>query len=470
MADEPFTMEDHDEEWQRAFRFVEEVVGGHVVAAVRQPRWRPAWFIDVARPDGTEVAICFRGARREVPDGAGGLAHEFCCMEVLEANGIPVPLLYGYCPDPDGIVMARAPGRINLATAATPDDAGRVLEQYARILADIHAIDPDDFRAAGVPGPVDPDHPALGDLATWYDAFTAAKTRPEPAVEFVVRWLFDNEPPPSGDPAFLVGDPGQFLFDDTDGPADVTAVIDLELGTIGDPAADLGGLLIRDSSEPMPDITLAVRAYNEATGRNLDRRTVLYQAVRFGIVTPLAVAGLVATPAVGLDYLQYLTWYLVYTRTPLELIATIEGIDVAPAAPVAERPGPFGQAHGLLRAIADPDGTATDPAPNLDPAAFDAYSQRAVPRLATYVDRVERFGRAVDDADRLEAATLLGREVTDRTERDELLEAAVAEADVTQTEAVLTFFIHRCQREEQLLGDLALELTGARVQTLDALD
>ncbi|HRI72803.1 MAG TPA: hypothetical protein PK156_51555, partial [Polyangium sp.] len=35
--------------WQRAVAEVERMVGGRVVRAVRQARWRPAWDFDVER-------------------------------------------------------------------------------------------------------------------------------------------------------------------------------------------------------------------------------------------------------------------------------------------------------------------------------------------------------------------------------------------------------------------------------------
>ncbi|HAC78955.1 MAG TPA: hypothetical protein DCG06_01580 [Deltaproteobacteria bacterium] len=42
-----FNAEDLAPEWRRAIAYVEEHVGGRVVRAERQARWRPAWVFDV---------------------------------------------------------------------------------------------------------------------------------------------------------------------------------------------------------------------------------------------------------------------------------------------------------------------------------------------------------------------------------------------------------------------------------------
>ena len=51
-----------DAAWRRAFAEVERMVGGRVVAAKRQARWRPAWFLDVDC-GGETRKVYFRGDR-----------------------------------------------------------------------------------------------------------------------------------------------------------------------------------------------------------------------------------------------------------------------------------------------------------------------------------------------------------------------------------------------------------------------
>ncbi len=98
-----------DPTWSRAVAWLEDTLGGRVVGATRQPRWRPAWFCDLQRPDGTVLPIYWRGDRGLVP-GSSPLRREADVITALEAEGIPVPHVHGFCPDPAGIAMERVAG------------------------------------------------------------------------------------------------------------------------------------------------------------------------------------------------------------------------------------------------------------------------------------------------------------------------------------------------------------------------
>ena len=112
---------------QRAQSWIETELGGRVVGAERQPRWRPAWFFDLER--GSErLPLYFRGERGEADHGVYTLEHEMRVLQVLEGQGIPVPHVYGFCPDPRGIVMERSAGRANLASAESEAERSAVLD------------------------------------------------------------------------------------------------------------------------------------------------------------------------------------------------------------------------------------------------------------------------------------------------------------------------------------------------------
>jgi len=440
-------------EWQRAFDFAEAKVGGRIVRAERQPRWRPAWFLDVER-DGEIVPVYFRGARGETDHGVYSLAHEFRCMEILERHGIPVPHIYGFCDDPEGFLMAKAPGRYSLATARDEAERKAVLEHYMQILARIHALPIDDFAAAGFAKPASAAELGLGDFAHWVRAYRKTKARPEPLIEFAIDWLERNVPQGRERMSLLCGDSGQFLFDD----GRVTAVIDLELSYIGDPAADLGGMLSRDLSEPMGDIGDAIRAYEAASGERVDRRVVLYHAIRFGMVTPLSTSVQVAAPNAMTDFVQYLAWYLVYARCPMQLVAHVQGVDVPDASLPDEADSEYAKGFDVL----------VDRIAKLSAAdEFAAYQREAVARTAEYLRRADRYGAALlaDDLD--EAGALLGRRPRGWRERDEALEALVARSQGELDAELARYFVRRCQRHEFLLAPVMKELAGARMQTLD---
>ena len=328
---------------------VESLVGGRVVSAQSQERWRPAWFLEVEKPSGERVGVYFRGDRGAEQHGVYPLEHEYEVMRVLEAHGIPVPHIYGFCDQPRGIVMEQAPGRANLATAVNEAERRAVLDHYVEILAAMHRIPLAAFAHLKLPTPATPEALGLGDLPRWEKSYRARKQLAQPLIEFVLRWLHENAPRHRSRATFVAGDAGQFLFD----AGRVTRVIDLELAYLADPLSDLAGMMSRDLSEPLGDLSRGFRRYGELMGEPVDLPTLLYHAARFAIVTPLATAPLTQAPPPGLNYVQYRGWELVYGRGALDAIAQREGLELEPPAlpePEPTRASPaYAHAVALLR-------------------------------------------------------------------------------------------------------------------------
>lgn len=438
---------------QRMRDWVERTLDARVVACERQPRWRPAWFLR-AEHDGEILPLYFRGDRGLAQGGAYALEHEMRCLQVLCDADIPVPRVYGFCDAPRGILMERAPGRSDLATARDDREREAVQDDYVGILARIHALDVAPFEAAGFARPQGTAAMALSDLPIWERGFRKAKARPEPLLEFGLRWLHRSVPESTARVSFVCSDSGQFVFAD----GRVTAVLDLELAHLGDPAEDLAGLRTRDLSEPLGDLRRAFATYERVTGAPVDRRLVDYHTVRFALVTPLAIARLVAAPPTGVDLVQYLCWYHVYGRAALEVIAHMQGIALEPPDLPDPAPTRYAVAHDTLVAALRPDAGAE---------GYAAYRSDAALRLAEYLRRADRFGAALlaDDLD--EAAVLLGRRPRDATDADAALEALVARAGPEHDAEIVRHLHRRTLRQEHLLAPVLRELADARIQMLD---
>ena len=187
----PMRREDLEAAWQRAFDWIEKELGGRIVAFERQARWRPAFFLEVER-GGEKLSIYLRGERGELDHGVYPLEHESRVLQVLESEGIPVPHVYGFCPDPAGIVMDQMPGRANLATADDEQERVSVLNHYMDILADFHAIDPKRFEELGIERPGGDESLGFMDLDRWEKTWRVTKKRPEPMIEFTLGWLRRN--------------------------------------------------------------------------------------------------------------------------------------------------------------------------------------------------------------------------------------------------------------------------------------
>jgi len=438
---------------QRVRAWTEALLGARVVRCERQPRWRPAWFMTAER-SGETLDLYFRGDRGLQSGGAYALEHEMRCLQVLAEAGIPVPRIHGFCEAPRGILMERVPGRSDLSTATTQSERDAVQDDYMSILARIHALDVAPFEAAGLRRPGGGDEIALADLPVWEKGFRRAKTRPEPLLEFGLRWLHRHVPRGSGRLSFVCSDSGQFVFED----GRVTAVLDLELAHLGDPAEDLAGLRTRDLSEPLGDLRRAVATYERVTGQRVERRLVDYHTVRFALVTPLAIASTVARPPARTDLIQYLCWYHVYGRVALEVIAHVQGISLAPPALPDETVTRYGVAHDALVAALRPTPAEGD---------FAAYRAETALRLAEYLRRADRLGPALEADEIAELAGLLGRRPRDWQEADAALETLVLDAGPDRDPDLVRALYRRTLRQEHLLAPVMRELAGARIQMLD---
>ncbi len=426
-------------EWQRAVRQVEAMVGGRVTAAEQHERWRPAYYLEVER-EGETLPIYFRGDRGDLDHGVYPLEHEMGVMQVLEAEGLPVPHIYGFCDDPRGIVMERRPGRPDLSTARDEAEARAVLEHYMEILAQLHAIPLERFDSLGLRAPRNAREIGLGDFPKWEKSFQLQKNQPEPMIEFVSGWLKRNVPEHRTRACMVAGDSGQFIFENSR----VTAMLDLELAYIGDPMADFAGMLCRDLSEPFGDLSHGFLHYAKITGEPIDIDAVKYHTIRFGLVTPMTVAPLCAQPPPGLNLAQYVGWNLVYGRIPLELLAGFVG---------AELQAPELPAPGTSRFTVLHDALVRD----LD-AANDRYEIDVALRTAQYLREIDRSGVRLEEQDLDEVGALLGQRPADWRDADEKLEAFVLAAGPEQDAKLVEFFYRRTLRHEALLRPAMREL------------
>jgi len=445
--------EDLSDEWQACFEWIEKTADGRIVAAERQARWRPAWFLDLERGDGSAFSVYFRGDRGEAHHGAYALEHEYEILRILERHGIPVPHVYGFCEAPRGILMDKAPGRANLATAVDDAERRSVMEHYVEILARIHAIPLAEFDVLGLEVPRGAEALGLADHGVWERGLERQRQRPEPALAFLNQWIRRNVPRGRERASFVCADSGQFLFD----RGRVTAVIDLELATFGDPIADLAGLYSRDLSEPLGDVPAACRHYAQVTGEPVYPEALGFHVVRFCTVTPFATAAMVAAPPSMLEYVQYLAWYLVYARVSLEIIGRRHGIEPAPVVLPEPAPTRRSPAHGWLAERLQPG----------EDGGYDAFERAAEWRVAEYLRRADLYGPAVEAIDLDEAERLLGVRPSDWRDAEARLEQAVLEAGPERDAELCRYFLQQMLRQEAILAPLMNELEGVRIQSVE---
>ena len=180
---------------------------------------------------------------------AHDMGREYRIISALGPTPVPVPTAIGFCDDESVnekpfYVMGYVDGHIlrdSETTAKVLDEPGRraAAESLVDVLAEIHAVDPD---AVGLGDLGRKEGYIQRQLKRWYSQWEKSKTREIPAVDEVHERLL--EAVPEQGPATIVH--GDYRLDNTmlGDDAQVLAVLDWEICTLGDPLADVGLLCV----------------------------------------------------------------------------------------------------------------------------------------------------------------------------------------------------------------------------------
>ena len=179
---------------------------------------------------------------------AHAVDREFRLLAALHPLGFPVPRPFALCEDPDVIgaifyVMEFAKGRAYTDGALPEFDRatrGRMYEQLVDTLADLHVIDPaaaelGDFGKSG--------NYFERQVMRWTRQYRDSQTDYIPEVERLIAFLPESLPQQSRT-SIVHGD---YRIDNVmyDGDGTLTAVLDWELATLGDPLADFSYLAMQ---------------------------------------------------------------------------------------------------------------------------------------------------------------------------------------------------------------------------------
>jgi aminoglycoside phosphotransferase (APT) family kinase protein len=424
--------------------WAEQHLQGRIVSIERQPRWRPSWYAEFEGTNGKTKQLYFRSRRLQAELLFFPLAHEAEVLRVLHRHGIPSPEIYGLCPEPEAIVMDRMPGRPDLSTAATPQEGHAALLHMMEVMAQMHAIPPEEFKDAGLDIPKDAESIALFMFDRFEKIQRANKRRPAPEVMFVMNWVRRNVPKHRTKPSFVTCDSGQFLHD----KGRVTSVLDMELAYIGDTAQDIACLMFRDLSEPLGDLRAGLAHYEKCAGVPIDWDVVKFYLIMWGIMTPMVTLHLSQDPPPELDLGYNEDQSITLTRIPLEILAELVGVrlDPAPAPYAITGTGGSLAQQAALKALR---GALADVKPD---EAFQQYRKACAGEMTDYLALLIDHGEEVMRQDRDAAAKLLGRDIADESERDAALEHLAMTAGPERDAELVKFFFNRVARREALLG------------------
>ncbi|KPF79309.1 hypothetical protein [Novosphingobium sp. AAP93] len=425
----------HEADVAQLTAYLETELGCSQVVLHKERRWRPVWRATMVR-NGKPAEMLLKGERTWLTHPYP-LSYERDMQHTLHQNGVPIPAILGLCPEPVAIVMewvrgGRDPGLIQQAIeqgSNMTEDRWQASLRYMEILARMHAIPPEKFAAAGAIMPADDRAIALGHFELFH-AMTAMSGISDPFIHFFSGWLRRNYPKGLSRVSFLTGDCGQFL---SDGP-EVTCILDVEIGHLGDPMRDLACYRGRHPIENMGDVPALFRHYEQASGQPLD-----YDAIAFHTVAFLGEA--YYGPLFGLhdmgrggDWVESIVQVAVIGRRAVEALAEIIGLELDNMALPPPESTPF-EDLALGKLIAELGRIpASDGLPD--------WQRNVLTSIPHYLRNRGHYRHWCETADLAETNALTGGTARTLAEGDEALVRLIG-TDDPGLDAALTRLFHR---------------------------
>lgn len=429
--------------------------GSEIIHFQRQARWRPAWDI-IIRIDGVDKNIHVRAEKGQNYQGPLSLEEEAKVHHILEHHGIPVPHVYGMLDDPLAIVMDFLPGQINLATAQSDAARKNIRQQYIEALAKMHCIPVQEFSEIGLKLPVGAEQIALNLYAPCEKIYRQKmEDRPFALMEFIWQWVQQNIPAHRNSLAFISADSGQFLFQEDQ----LTGLIDFEVGYIGDPLAEFAGMRLRDSTEPLGDIGGLMDQYESLTGDKLDKQSIEYHTAGFCAINGFLLWPLAFDPDSEDDYVAYLSFSVGTSRWAISAIAETLGTKLEDPPAPDELPFTFARAGTHLAQAAS---SLRAQHGKLD------YELGKLESLSRYMDRYNRYGRAMEMANLEDASQLIGKKLNTQDDAEIALLEVIKQGNPENDSALAQYFHRWLKRMDFILSccGSSAYLTGIDLQTV----
>ncbi|SIR09284.1 phosphotransferase family protein [Bosea sp. TND4EK4] len=390
-----------------------------------------SWAVDVSSTSGAETELYLRYQPPRPPSAEPYTVwREAQFYRALAGSAVPAPRLIAVHPESQAILTERAPGRADYRRLADEQVRTTIAQEFVGALATLHRTPLPGIDASTTIGDC-----IRAELQIWRAMYEETRRR-DPLIAFALGWLDAHVPQTTARPVFVHGDagPGNFLFDD----GHLTALLDWELAHPGDPMEDLAWFSMRCVMEPVPDFAARLLEYGEAAGAAVDLARIRYHRVfvstRVVIIRHRNVTGLPGNSIVSraLNRRLLVSALAEATATPLSPQRSLE-------APETERSHLFDYVlHELRHDIAETSG---------DPAIVAAAKNTA--KVVKYLRECDRFGHAVEDAERAALTDVLGSPPADIAAGMATLADRLEAGDIS-FETALRFFAGSVARDAAL--------------------
>jgi hypothetical protein len=419
--------------------WVEKNVGGHVTSVLQLRRWRPVWRVDYER-EGEARALLVKSLRawEAIPYS---LRHEMQLMQILEEHGIRVPHVHGMMEFPEAFVMdwvegGRDPGLVQQATenaSTMSPERWQASLKYMEVLAKMHSIPIEAFAATEAGNPIGARAIALDHYERNYDLL-AKRNAVDAMIEFFTLWLRRNVPQHRTTRTFVTGDCGQFLSKGTE----ITAILDVEIGHIGDPLHDLACFRGRHPVENMGDVPALFRHYAQVTGESLDLRVIAYHTVVFLALATIGPILALSEKHPGGDWVEGVMQLAFIGRRALDAIAELAGVELDEL----QLPEPHVVPLGEL-AIAKLLGEI-ERIPSSD--ILPGWQREVLSTLPVFLKSQFRYGRWVEGEDVRDIGELVGVRQRDILSAEKALKTFVQSATPKDDARLIKLFHRRMLR------------------------
>jgi aminoglycoside phosphotransferase (APT) family kinase protein len=430
--------------------WVESLIGGKIVDQNRQGRWRQQWFLDVDTPNGLRKVLVRMprvATTRPAREPIERAIKEAAILRVLTDAGIRVPRYYGIDEKTHSILIDQVEGSADFSLIKDEAARDKIKHEFFAELAKVHRLPLEelDLDPAVLPRPATAEDLALGKYRMSLNLYNEwhAKLDPDPLLDFGYRWLHKNYPRHMDRVRLIQADvgPGQFLCTGDR----LTAIIDWELGRIGDPMLDFGNMRMRNTLYPIGSLTKYFEYYEERSGIPLDVNALQYYTIASGVLTCTSYVRALQRPTVNEEMMvPLLGWDVTLRRLLCEAVLELHGIEAEPPEDPVPEAVPTGDLHDfLVEALQQIKSTET--------LEYRDYQLRGAIGVATVLRDSARVGRTIEAAELDDLGTVLGRRPTSVKEAFAEIARRVWDGDAPPVDKMFPAFYRIMSRRDRLL-------------------